>query len=95
MYIMDHLKHLTKQRSAIRMSRPINTLPISAFLSTLKAAELSQQREIKLDIQTARVLAICLGEVTARLAEDYDTIFQKLSSSLMQDVTIKFDGGSL
>ena len=39
------------------MSNPINTIPLQQFIQQVKAADLSQQREIKLDIKTAKALA--------------------------------------
>jgi len=75
------------------MSNPINTIPIQQFLQQVKAADLTQQREIKLDIKTAKALAFCLGEVSAKLLEDYDTIIKRLESSSGGAVTVQMDGG--
>ena len=60
------------------MPSPINTAPIQQFIQQVKAADLTQQREIKLDIKTAKALAYCLGEVNAKLLEDFDTLFRRL-----------------
>ena len=75
------------------MSNPINTIPIQQFLQQVKAADITQQREIKLDIKTAKALAFCLGEVSAKLLEDYDTIIKRLESSSGGAVTVQMDGG--
>lgn len=75
------------------MSNPINTIPIQQFLQQVKAADLTQQREIKLDIKTAKALAFCLGEVSAKLLEDYDTIIKRLESSTGGAITVQMDGG--
>ena len=75
------------------MSNPINTIPIQQFLQQVKAADLTQQREIKLDIKTAKALAYCLGEVSAKLLEDYDILFKRLESSTGAAVTVQMDGG--
>lgn len=77
------------------MPNPINTIPIQQFIQQVKAADLGQQREIKLDIKTAKALAYCLGEVSTKLLEDYDIILQKLQQNSGQTVTIQMDGGSL
>ena len=77
------------------MSNPINTIPIQQFIQQVKAADMSQQREIKLDIKTAKALAFCLGEVSSKLLEDYDIVLQKLQQGSGQTVTIQMDGGSL
>lgn len=75
------------------MSNPINTVPIQQFIQQVKAADLTQQREIKLDIKTAKALAYCLGEVSAKLLENYDVVFKRLEASSGNAVTIQMDGG--
>ena len=75
------------------MPNPINTVPIQQFIQQVKAADLTQQREIKLDIKTAKALAYCLGEVNAKLLEDFDTLFKRLESSAGGTVTVQMDGG--
>ena len=75
------------------MQNPINTVPIQQFIQQVKAADLTQQREIKLDIKSAKALAYCLGEVSAKLLEDYDTVFRRLESSSGGAVTVQMDGG--
>jgi hypothetical protein len=75
------------------MPSPINTAPIQQFIQQVKAADLTQQREIKLDIKTAKALAYCLGEVNAKLLEDFDTLFKRLESSTSGAITVQMDGG--
>ena len=75
------------------MQNPINTVPIQQFMQQVKAADLTQQREIKLDIKTAKALAYCLGEVSAKLLEDYDILLKRLESSTGAAVTVQMDGG--
>jgi hypothetical protein len=75
------------------MPNPINTIPIQQFIQQVKAADLTQQREIKLDIKTAKALAYCLGEVSAKLLEDYDTVFRRLEASTGGAITVQMDGG--
>ena len=75
------------------MPNPINTIPIQQFIQQVKAADITQQREIKLDIKTAKALAYCLGEVSAKLLEDYDTVFRRLEASSGGAVTVQMDGG--
>jgi len=75
------------------MSNPINTFPIQQFLQQVKAADLSQQKEIRLDIKTAKSLAYCLSEVNAKLLEDYDSLLNKLLQNSGQAVTVQMDGG--
>ena len=75
------------------MPNPINTFPIQQFIQQVRAAELSQQKEIKIDIKNAKMLALCLAELNSKLVEDYDTILQKLMQSTGQNISIQMDGG--
>jgi hypothetical protein len=77
------------------MSNPINTIPIQQFIQQVKAAELSGQREIKLDIKTAKTLAFCLGEVSAKLLGDYDKLLTEVRENSGGDITVTMDGGGL
>jgi hypothetical protein len=76
------------------MPSPINTVPVQQFLQQVKAAELGQQKELKLDIKTAKLLAFCLGEVMAKIVEDQDLLFAKLQQSQgTGDISVRMDGG--
>lgn len=75
------------------MTNPINTTPIQQFIQLVKSADLSQQREIKLDIKTAKALAFCLGEVNSKLLENYDVILQKVMQGAGQSTSVLMDGG--
>lgn len=75
------------------MSNPINTLPIQLFIQQVKAAELSQQREIKLDIKTAKNLAFCLAELNAKIVQDLDLIISKIQTNTGQNISVSMDGG--
>jgi hypothetical protein len=75
------------------MPNPINTIPIQQFIQQVKAADLTQQREIKIDIKTAKALAYCLGEISAKLLEDYDIIIRRLESNTGAAITVQMDGG--
>lgn len=75
------------------MQSPINTQPIQSFIQQVKAAELSQQKEIKLDIKSAKMLMYCLADVNARLLENYDALLQKVLQNTGESVNIQMDGG--
>lgn len=75
------------------MQNPINTAPIQQFIQQVRAADLSQQREIKLDIKSAKILALTLGEISAKLLEDYDIILRKLEQSAGNSISVQMDGG--
>ena len=74
------------------MPNDINTYPIQQFIEMVKIADLSQKREIKLDIKTARHLALTLGEVTAQMSQDYSNLI-KQQSQTNEIVEIRMDGG--
>lgn len=75
------------------MSNPINTIPIQQFIQQVKAADLTQQREIKMDIKTAKALAYSLAEVNAKILQDYDILLKKLESNTGASVSVSMDGG--
>ncbi len=73
-------------------SNPINTIPLQQFIQQVKMADLSQQKEIKLDIKTAKTLAFTLGEVTAKLTQDYDNLVHILKNT-NDIIEVELDGG--
>jgi hypothetical protein len=76
------------------MSNPINTIPIQQFIQQVKSAELSNQKEIKIDIKSAKMLYFCLSELTVKLLEDQDILLNKLLQSQGGgDISVKMDGG--
>lgn len=76
------------------MQNPINTAALLQFTQILKSAELTQQKELKMTIQQARLLNIALTEVLAKLSQDYESLFHALKqSSATEVVSIQLDGG--
>ena len=75
------------------MSNPINTHPLQQFIQQVKAADMSQQKEIRMDIKSAKQLSYCLSEINAKLLEDYDVLLQKVLQNSGQNVSIQMDGG--
>lgn len=75
------------------MSNQINTYPLVNFIQQIKAAELSQQKEVKIDIKTAKQVALTLAEVLAKVNQDYDTLLKNLQKTTGETVTVQFDGG--
>lgn len=74
------------------MQNDINTYPIQQFITLVKNAEISNQKNIILDIKTARNLALTLGEVSSKMVQDYDAMLSKITGS--DDVIeVKMDGG--
>lgn len=75
------------------MPNNINTYPIQQFIEMVKLADVSQKKEIKLDIKTARHLALTLGEVTAQLSQDYGELIKNFQNNNFETVEIRMDGG--
>jgi hypothetical protein len=76
------------------MQNQINTLPISQFAQSLRAAELGQQKEVKLPIQQARLLNLALLEIQDKLLQDYETMLNTVKAGVSNEVvTISMDGG--
>jgi len=71
------------------MTDPINTLPLQQFISTVKSADASNAREIKLDTQTAKRLAFTLGEVLARLNGDLEELLIKKASGEDDNIVVQ------
>jgi len=75
------------------MSNQINTYPLVSLIQQIKAAELGQQKEIKIDIKTAKQVAFTLAEILAKVNQDYDTLLKNLQKTKGESVTVQFDGG--
>ena len=78
------------------MQNPINLSPITQFIQILRAAELSQSKEIKIPIHQARMLSLALTEIMDKLNRDYETMYNMLKNSVNTEViTVSIDGGGL
>ena len=76
-------------------SEPLNTAPIQSFIQQVKSADASKAKEVKLDLQNAKRLAFCLGEVMTRLNGDLEKILAAESRNPgNESIEIKMDGGS-
>ena len=74
-------------------SEPLNTAPIQQFISQVKSADMSNARDVKLDISNAKRLAFTLGEVMARLNGNLEEIIIKQASGEDQVIEVRMDGG--
>jgi hypothetical protein len=70
----------------------INTTVLTQFMNQVKAAETANQREIRLDISTAKNITHTLALVMTRLAGNYEGLMQ---AQTREDpvVTVQMDGG--
>ena len=76
------------------MQSQINLTPITQFIQLLRAAELSQQREVKMQIQQARLLNLALAEIMDKLNTDYESMYNSLKKSVDNEVvSVTMDGG--
>lgn len=76
-------------------TEPLNTLPIQQFLQQVKSADAGNQRDIRMDIASAKSLAFTLGIVMSRLEGDLEKLLTSKSANAGDEViTIKMDPGS-
>jgi len=76
------------------MQNPINLTPITQFIQSVRSAELTQAKEVKLSLQQARLLSLALAEIQDKLVQDYETMFNDLKKSIDSGVvTVTMDGG--
>ena len=58
-------------------NEPINTASLQQFIQQVKGADLSNQKEVRLDINTAKQVTYSLATVLARLAGNYEGLMTK------------------
>jgi len=75
------------------MQNNINTYPVQQFIEQVKLADMTQQREIRLDIKNAKTLAFTLGEMAAKINQDYESFISKFSDSNNQNIEVRMEGG--
>jgi hypothetical protein len=76
------------------MQNQINTTPITQFIQSLRAAELAQQKEVKMPIQQARLLNLALSEVLEKMNRDWETLYHALKQASDPEViNVSMDGG--
>jgi hypothetical protein len=76
------------------MQNQINLTPITQFAQLLRATELSQQKEVKIPIQQARLLNLALTEILDQLNQDNIALLIELRNPVASEVVnITMDGG--
>ena len=75
-------------------NQPINTIALQQFISQVKEADASRQREVRLDIDNAKTLAFTLGIVMSRLAGDYETLLVNNNKTDDDIIQVQLDGGN-
>jgi len=71
----------------------INTIAIQQFMNQVRGAELGNQKEIRMDIATAKTLSHTLSLVMTRLAGNYEGLMQSIQRE-DPNVQVKMDGGN-
>lgn len=73
----------------------INTTCITAFLKQVKAADLHQEKEVRMSIKDAKNLAFTLGIVMTKLTGNLEEIINKNLTNKSSDeiIQITMDGG--
>ena len=71
----------------------INTTVLSQFIQTVKGADLAHQKEVRIDITTAKNLSYTLSLVLTRLLGDYETLLSQKPTE-ETTVNVQMDGGN-
>ena len=77
------------------MSNQINTYPLLQFIQQVKGADLAKQKDIRIDIVTAKQVTTALAEVLAKVNQDYDMLLKNLQKNTGESITVQFDGGGV
>jgi hypothetical protein len=76
------------------MQNQINLTPLTQFVQSVRSAELSQSKEVKMSIQQARLLSLALNELQEKVLQDYESMFNDLRKNVDTEViTVAMDGG--
>ena len=72
--------------------QPLNLRNFENFISKVSNADATKQREIRLDIDNAKMIAYTMGQVVSRLAQSVYDMEENQTKS--QSVTVTMDGGN-
>ena len=71
----------------------INTTSLTQFINQVRAAELAHQREVKIDLTSAKTLSHTLALVMTRLAGNYEDLLVTVQKPEEEVVSVSMDGG--
>jgi|TARA_B100000497_G_C7678559_1_gene410328 hypothetical protein len=74
-------------------NQPINTNPIIQFIQQVNSADLSNQQEVRLTINNAKILAYSLGIVMARLEGDLEKLVIESKKDSDEIIDLRIDQG--
>jgi hypothetical protein len=76
------------------MQNQINLTPITQFVQQVRSAELSNSKQVSMDLNKARLLVLALTELQDKLLQDYESMYTALKRSVDTEVvTVSMDGG--
>jgi hypothetical protein len=79
----------------VQTNDDLNTAPLQQFIQQVKSAENSRQKEIRLEIGTAKNLAFTLGIVMSRLHGQLEELVKQANKEKQEEVIeVQMDGGS-
>ncbi len=76
------------------MQNQINITPITQFIQQVRSAEQTQSKEVKINIQQARMLILALAECMDKLNQNHDMLLNELKRSFDTEIiSVSMDGG--
>ncbi len=76
------------------MQNQINLTPITQFIQQVRSAEQTQSKEVKINIQQARMLILALAECMDKLNQNHDMLLNELKRSFDTEIiSVSMDGG--
>ena len=82
----------------MQTKEPLNTASLQRFIEQVKGADLGNQKEVRIDINTAKHITYTLATVLARLAGDYEALMAHNNTAEAkkdETVNLQVDGGKL
>lgn len=65
---------------------PLNTQPLQQFIKQVQGAEASRAKEVRLDLNQAKSLALTLGIVMSRLHGDLEKFVKENAGGSIDDI---------
>jgi hypothetical protein len=76
------------------MQPKVNVTPISQLVQMIRAAELNNQKDVKIPIHQARLISLAITELLDKVNQDNESIFNALKKTVESaPISIAMDGG--
>jgi|TARA_B100001287_G_C22364803_1_gene381416 hypothetical protein len=72
--------------------KPLNPIPLQQYIEKVKVADTSNQAEVRMTLQEAKILAFTLGEVMSRLHGDLEKLVDQQNKT-EEVISVAADGG--